>query len=269
MAHFHRIIYFSFVFIYFLSSLGCSATPEPNAAPDSVAEKLYKNALEDLEDSLYPEAIEGFTTVRTKYPYSKWARLSLLKIADAHLESGKFNQAVNTYRNFLKYYPKHQQSAYARLQIGNAYFDQIPGDWWFLPPSAEKDQANIRRAIQAYREMTAKFPNAEESKKARQRIKQCRYKLAEHELYVAKFYFQRSKFKGTALRVNYLLSNYGNLGLDAQALLLGAKAHIAQKELTAAQNKLNRIVEEFNELEEAQAALELLQGLASNFATEE
>ena len=36
-------------------------------------------------------------------------------------------------------------------RIGESYFEQIPSDWWFLPPSAEKDQASTRLAISAYR----------------------------------------------------------------------------------------------------------------------
>ena len=246
--------------------VGCTINPNPNATPKDPVEKLYNIAVEDMEDGLFPEAIKGFTEIRTKHPYTPWARLALLRIADSNLERGKFSEAVDGYRNFLKYYPKHDQAPYARLQIGNAYFDQIPGEWWFLPPTAEKDQANIRRAIDAYREMTSSHPDSEESKIAQKHIKECRQKLAEHELYVAQFYFEREKFKGTVRRANYLLAHYPNLGLDTQALLLGAKAHIAQDEPAKAREKLSRLVEEFSGTEEATAAQKLLKTLPVTLA---
>jgi len=247
--------------VFALCWAGCVINPDPDATPTDPVEKLYNIAVEDMEDGLFPEAIKGFTEIRTKHPYTSWARLALLRIADTNSERGKFSEAVDGYRNFLKYYPKHDQAPFARLQIGNAYFEQIPGDWWFLPPTAEKDQANIRRAIDAYREMTASHPDSEESKIAQERIKECRHKLAAHELYVAQFYFERDKFKGTIRRTNYLLAHYPNLGLDTQALLLGAKAHIAQDESSKAREKLSRLVEEFTGTEEAKAAQNLLKTL--------
>ena len=102
------------------------------------------------------------------------------------------------------------------------------------------------------------------SKTARTRIKECRQKLAQHELYVAQFYFEREKFKGVVRRTNYLLGHYPNLGLDPQALLLGAKAHIAQDEPTKAREKLSRLVDEFSSTDEAKTAQELLQSLPVN-----
>ena len=85
--------------------------------------------------------------------------------------------------------------------------------------------------------------------------------LGEHELYVANFYFQREKYKGTIRRANYLLTNYSNLGLDTAALLLGAQAHLAENQPQAAQKKLNRLLKEFSSSPEAKTAQELLQSI--------
>ena len=115
-----------------------AATPEQTPAPDaeSSVESMYKQAQEDLADSLYPEALKGFGDVKTKFPYSKYAALADLRSADTQFQRAKFSEAIDGYRNFLKYHPNHAEGPYAMLQIGESYFEQIPDDWFFLPPSA-------------------------------------------------------------------------------------------------------------------------------------
>ena len=53
------------------------------------------------------------------------------------------------------------------LQIGEAYHEQIPEDWFFLPPSSEKDQGNTRLAITAYRDMLSRYPESKVSEQAK------------------------------------------------------------------------------------------------------
>ena len=69
------------------------------------AQDTYEVAMEDLQDGLFPEAISGFTELKTKYPYSKYAALADLRIADTHFERAKYVEAIDAYRAFLKFHP--------------------------------------------------------------------------------------------------------------------------------------------------------------------
>jgi outer membrane protein assembly factor BamD len=254
--------------------------------------------MEDLSDGLYPEALSGFTGLKAKYPYSKYASLADLRIADTHFERGKFLEAIDAYRAFLKYHPSHPQAVYAMFRIAEAHREQIPSDWWFLPPSAEKDQASTRLAIAAYRDLLARYPNQQETDKGRGKLEacrakvashpeteeappevekcralidqqtlvergalhldECRRKLADHEIYVARFYFERQRYKAAAARAEGLLADYGGLGLDPQALWLAARARLALQENDVARDKLERLRREFPESNEAGDAAALL-----------
>jgi outer membrane protein assembly factor BamD len=264
-------------------------------------EETYAVAMEDLDDGLYPEAISGFTEVKTKYPYSKFAALSDLRIADTHFARAKYIEAIDAYRAFLKYHPSHAEAAYAMFKIGDAYFEQIPSDWWFLPPSAEKDQASTRLAISAYRDLLARYPDRSQTEKGKEqieackatvekhektgvaedglekcrtlarrqelvnegvsRLNKCRRKLADHEIYVARFYFKRDQFKSAAGRAEGLLRDYGGLGLDAEALWLSARARMQLVEPEIARVALTRLTTEFPDSSEADDAAELLNGM--------
>jgi outer membrane protein assembly factor BamD len=149
------------------------------------------------------------------------------------------------------------------FRIGECYFEQIPGEWWFLPPPAEKDQANTRLAIAAYGDMLNRFPTSDLVEKAQKRLKASRTKLAEHELYVADFYFKRDKYKAAALRADGLLKDYGGLGLDAKALWISGSSHLQDGQLKQARQALERLTKEFPQSDEAIQANDLLVSMPS------
>ena len=245
---------------------GCALTGSTDPKSKDDAEVLYNDAMEDLHDGLFPEAIKGFSSVRTRHPYSNFARLAMLRIADANRERGQYEQAVDGYRNFQKYYPNHELYLYALLHIGHTYYAQLPSEWWFLPPGAEKDQTSVRRAITAYQAVTRQHPTSEEAKTAQERIEECRQKLASHELYVARFYYAQRRFKATGMRTAYLLEHYPTSGFAPEALLLGARALVEQKETPKARQYLKRLLQDFGQSPEAAEAKTLLEDLPAGEA---
>ncbi|MBI5509639.1 MAG: outer membrane protein assembly factor BamD [Deltaproteobacteria bacterium] len=245
-----------------LCALGC-ATTLVRGTPKN-AEDQYTQAMEDLKDGLYPEAVTGFTDLKTKYPYSKLAALADLRIADTNYERGKFVEAIDGYRAFLKYHPSHEEAAYAMFRIGEAYAEQIPSDWWFLPPSSEKDQGNTRLAISAYRDFLARYGDSKHAADGRKRLDECRAKLAEHELYVASFYFKRGRFAAAAARADGLVRDYPGLGLDRDALLISMRAHAKTGANEPAAAAAARLQKDFPNTSEAREAADFMQPRSAN-----
>lgn len=205
------------------------------------AEEAYAQAMEDMENGLFPEAIKEFADLKTKYPYTKFAPLADLRTADTQFHRAKFIEAVDAYRGFLKFHPNHEEAAYAMLQIGEAYYEQIPDDWFFLPPASEKDQGNIRLAIAAFSDMVSRHPKSEPAKTARQRLAECRTKLADHELYVANFYLSRERYRAAAGRAEGLLKLYPELGHDEEALWIAGMSRFHTGEFDKASTHLKQL----------------------------
>jgi outer membrane protein assembly factor BamD len=249
-------------------ALGACAASNENqpgvTEPNAGAEELYRQAMEDLADGLYPEALAGFTDVKTKFPYSSYAPLADLRTADTHYERGKFIEAIDAYRQFLKLHPGHAEAPYAMFRVGESYFEQLPGEWWFLPPPAEKDQANTRLAIAAYRDMIERFPKSEHATTAGDKLEQCRRKLADHEMYVAQFYAKREKWLATAGRAEGLLRDYPGLGLDAEALWLAAHSRFELGELDRAKAHAQRLMTQYPDSSQAGLAGSLLEELGGS-----
>ncbi|MEM6731378.1 MAG: outer membrane protein assembly factor BamD [Myxococcota bacterium] len=238
-------------------NLGCASTLLREAP--KTAEEYYARGVEDTDDGLYPEALQTFAALKSKFPYSKYAALAELRIGDVHFERGRYIEAVDGYRNFLKYHPQHEEGSYAMYRIAGSYREQIPVDLFILPPAAEKDQGSTRLAISAYKDMLTRYPDSKESEKAKEELDSCRRQLADHEIYVAEFYFKRERWKAAAMRAEGLLKDYSGLGLDAEALIISAESRFNLDEYDAALEAAARIQNEFPESSEAGRARDLLE----------
>lgn len=246
-------------------STGCASALSRN--PPKTAEEYYARSLEDMDDGLYPEALMGFSALKNRFPYSKFAALADLRIGDVHFERGRYVEAVDAFRNFIKFYPRHEKGSYAMYKIAAAYREQIPGNFWILPPAEEKDQASTRLAISAYRDMLSRYAESPEAETAQEELDDCRRLLADHEIYVADFYFKREHWLAAANRADGLLQDYGGLGLDARALIIAARARFELAELDAAAEAAARLQNEFPDTSEAKRARKLLERIGPTGST--
>ncbi|MEM9489929.1 MAG: outer membrane protein assembly factor BamD, partial [Myxococcota bacterium] len=106
------------------------------------AQKNYEQGLARLERKDWLAARKYFSFIKARFPYSKYAVLSELRLADSEFGARSYLQAIDSYKLFIKFHPTHEMVAngYANFRIGESYLKLLPGDFWLLPPSYEKDQ---------------------------------------------------------------------------------------------------------------------------------
>lgn len=235
---------------------------QPHVAPPvSDADKLYRQGLAELDDDMYPEALQIFNEVKTKYPYSEFAVLADLRIADVNFKNDKFLEAIDGYRNFIRYHPAHAEAPYALFQVAESQWEQVPRDWWFLPPTMEKEQTNNHLAVDAFREFLARYPEHPLAAKAQERLNACLRKLANHEMYVAQFYFKRKKWPAARGRAEHVLRHYPGVGWDATAMWIIAESHLKQKDQASAITMLQQLSDRYGDTNEGKKATHLLKTL--------
>lgn len=247
-----------------LSTLGCVTGAGAAATYTDQAQAAYAEAEDAYESGEYLEAIRRYNLVRTKFPYSQYAPLSDLRIADAYFEQEKYATAIEQYRTFIKLYADHPQHAYANWRVAFCFYKQMPEDWFLLPPGYERDLARARDAQRELAYFLERFGQSPYSAEARQKLLESRRRLADHEMYVATFYLKRSNPRAAAMRLTYLLKNYSGLGLDAQALFLLARAYIELKDLDKALVALNDLIAVHPSSPEASKARAYLQEYGLN-----
>ena len=87
----------------------------------------------------------------------------------------------------------------------------------------DRDQAEIMSAREHFERLIKKFPKSIYARRAERKIRECYIILAEHELYVGRFYYQKRKYRAAYARFRYVVETYPDLGQYHEALEYMAK----------------------------------------------
>lgn len=205
----------------------CATAPRP--AQDDYsgqAKYAYEEGMAAFESSEYLESVKRFNYVRTKFPYSKYAALASLRIGDTYFAQGQMPSAIEGYRRFVQLHPTHPDVPYANYRVCLAFFEQLPGDWFFLPPAYEKDLASTEDALDELETFLRDHGTSQYAEEIHEKLVIVRQRLADHEFFVATFYLEREQPRAAALRLRYLLDHYPGVGFDEEAAFLLGKSYL-------------------------------------------
>jgi outer membrane protein assembly factor BamD len=235
-------------FALLLSLSGCTGTTASTTTGGTTtgaklsyskdAESNYKLGMARMEDNLYQEAIRYFTYVKDRFPYSKYASLSELRIADAHFLAREYTDSVDQFKRFIRLHPSHEEVPYATFKIGESYYKQLPKDWFLMPPSYEKDLTAIEDALKSLEGYAKAFPEDKSIPQAKKLIAECKRKLANHELYVANFYQKKKKWPAVIGRLEGMRKSYLGLGFDEEVYAGLVRAYQKNKDQVKACERL-------------------------------
>ena len=192
--------------------MSCSTTPEVSIdTPQSylnTAEKNYREGEKAKKNKNYEEAVSYFQYVKNQYPYSQFAALADLAIAETYMDSEQWLQAAESFQFFVQFHPKHEKVPWATYQIAYAYTEAIPEDIPLMPKSYEKDQGATKSAIVAWDRFLRRFPKHEKVADAKKNRTKAREILAEQEWAVARHYEDKERFQGAAWRYETIFNLY-------------------------------------------------------------
>lgn len=209
------------------------------------AEENYKAGEELLKGGSYPEAQKFFDYVRTKFPFSKYAALSDLRIADAKFKQGQFAEAADAYANFVKLHPSHEDVDYAEFRVGESYFKDAPSEFALFPPAYEKDLRQVKKAAAALDAFVSKYPKSRWIPDAKKLLAEIDDRLAAHDRYVGDFYFKRGYWAGAAARYEEVAGKFPRSKLAPASLLDAARAWAEVGEKFRARTDLQKLIVEY------------------------
>ena len=206
------------------------------------AEENYAAGVEEAKDGNHPEAIKFFEHVRTKFPFSKFAALAELRLGDVKFDQGRWTEAAEAYKEFVKLHPNHDEVDYAAFRSGLSHWKDAPSDFALFPPSHEKDQQAVKDAAAALAGFPERYPQSKHRQEAEKVLAEARGRLADHEWYVAEFYAKRGKWAGAAGRLETLVKQYPGDPREPEALLKLAEAYEKLDEKFRAQQALQQLI---------------------------
>jgi outer membrane protein assembly factor BamD len=205
-----------------LLCVACASSDEGKSVNFSLtAKQNYEKGLAELKDENYPEALRYFNYVKQKFPFSKYAPLAELALADTQFERETYQEAIDSYKSFIRLRPKHEKvtDGYASFRIAECYVKEMPDDFFIMPPSYEKDQSAVYDALRELNNVLERFPESTYAKDAREYRRKVLHRLIDHEVFVARFYLGQGHPKGAVLRISEALRRYPDSGRDAELLL--------------------------------------------------
>ncbi len=206
------------------------------------AQENYEAGVELLKDHSYPEAAKFFEFVKKSFPFSKYAALSDLRLADAKFDQNEFSAAADAYAEFTKLHPAHEEVDYAEYRIALSHFRDAPGNFFLFPPAYEKDEREVVKAKNALEKFLQAHPDSKRAGDARKLLADVNTRLAKHEWYVGEYYFKRRRWAGAAGRYETLVEKYPGSREEPEALLKLARAYLAMDEKHRARTALQKLV---------------------------
>jgi outer membrane protein assembly factor BamD len=190
---------------------GCSLLefflgPEEEKYP----QEIMADGIKDLEAGRYQSAVEAFQNIKDRYPYSKYALIAELKMADALYLQKEYDLAYEAYGEFEKLHPKNKDIPYVIYQKGMCHFQQVK--------SIDREQGHTRNAQQEFERLIRRFPRDDYANRARRNIRKCLIFLAEYELYVGHYYYKRGYYSAALGRYLYIIENYPDMGQYHEAM---------------------------------------------------
>jgi outer membrane protein assembly factor BamD len=184
-----------------LAASACGASrneiPANTANPDRF---LFDRGTESIKEEKWLDAREYFRQIVDNYPQSPLRPDAKLGIGDAYLGEDTTESlilAANEYREFLTFYPTNPRADYAQYKLAMSHFQQMR--------APERDQTETKEALQEFQVFFDRFPTSALTSEVKQKWREARDRLSQHELGVGLSYFRARWCPGAVPRFREVL----------------------------------------------------------------
>jgi outer membrane protein assembly factor BamD len=237
-----------------LGALACAKSP-PTFEEVAPADELYAEGQKILEGGRfllliprtdYDAAIETFQAIIDNYPYSEYAVLAELAIANAYFDDERYEEALSYYRDFVDLHPQHEQVPYSIYRAALCHERRVK--------SANRDQTATRDALEFLDRLLSTYPYSEYADEGEVLWRELRTRLAQQIRRIGDFYMERGEWESAAERYRSLLNEYPGLGLDAEALYRLGVCYSSMNRREEAESIFQAIVQNYADSDVAQDA---------------
>ncbi|MGH9724485.1 MAG: outer membrane protein assembly factor BamD [Candidatus Acidiferrales bacterium] len=181
-----------------------------SAEPDKV---LYVRATNDIKHGRYTEGRLALQTLINTYPDSEYLAKAKLSIADSYYKEGgtsNLTQAIQTYKDFITFFPFLDEASYAQMQVGMAHYKMME--------KADRDNAQAEDAEDEFQAFLLKYPQSPLVPQAEQHLRDVQEVLAAGEFEVAHYYYTKPDFRAAAARLIEITDRYPLYSGSGEAL---------------------------------------------------
>jgi outer membrane protein assembly factor BamD len=173
-------------------------------------ETIYARAQKSMKNSSYGEAIKQLEALQSRFPFSEPARQAQLDLIYAYYKNREVDPAIDAADTFIRENPTNPRIDYAYYMKGLIYFERQANflERWFNVDLSRRPPINAKKSFEAFDDLVKKYPHSQYAGDARQRMIFLRNRLADFELYVARYYMRRGAYVGALNRAKFCIENY-------------------------------------------------------------
>lgn len=195
----------------------CKPTPPKETLHD--VEPLYTAAMDAMKSGNYPEAITHFEDLERQHPYSQWAVRGQIMVTYAHFKMEQYDESILSAENFIRLHPGYKNLDYLYYLRALSYYYRIS--------DITRDQGYTKEALEAFKEITYRFPASKYASDAKLKITLCEGHLAGQELMIGRFYQKQGRFLAAINRFRNVIKTYEKSVQTPEALYRISESYLA------------------------------------------
>ncbi len=169
-------------------------------SPSESAKEDFIKAKEYIDVGAFSAANLFLEKFSTKHPYSQHITEAELLRIYAAFKGEEYILSETLATRFISNHPNHPDISYAQYMLGMSHLKQTV--------ASQRDPVPTRRATAAFKKLIHDYPESAYVPEAKLRLQNLHNKLAKHELYIGKFYFDHKRFVAATNRFQEVVKQY-------------------------------------------------------------
>ena len=170
----------------------------------------YKEGYLELERGDVLLAAKKFNEAELLFPQSPWAAKSVLMAAYAYYSDAYYSDAIYELERYLTTYPIHEDKPYAHFLLGMSFYETIVDE--------KKDLRSILDSKKQFEIVIKEYPTTEFAIDAKFKIDLINEIQAGKEMYLARYYLDKSKWIPALNRYKKVVTEYNTTIYTEEAL---------------------------------------------------
>ncbi len=197
----------------------CGGAPTNVDLEKFTASEIYQRGEFELSRGKTKDAAHFFGEIERLYPYSAWAKRSLIMQAFSFHRGADYANSRASAQRYLDFYPAGEDAAYAQYLLALSYYDQID--------DVGRDQGLTFNALQELRKVIENYPDSDYARSAVLKFDLAFDHLAAKEMEIGRYYLKRGHYGAAANRFRNVVEQFQTTSQTPEALYRLIEAYLA------------------------------------------
>ena len=207
---------------------GCAGSEGTKDDTDIWSEaKLYSEGTDKLNDGDFAKCGKYFDKLEARFPFGPYSQQAQINAAYCYWKAQEQTQALVAIDRFIKLHQGSPSLDYAYYLKGLITFNDDLG-WlgkFTGQDLSERDPKAAKEAFESFKVVVERFPDSKYAPDSLDRMRYIVNSLAEADVIVARFYYQRGAYLAAANRAQLVIRDYDRAPAVEEALYILTKSY--------------------------------------------